>query len=396
VQPNKLLLERIDQAELIIFAPGTQHSSLFPSYLTLGLGSRIAQNVAARKILVTNLQEDAEIPDVSAVEIVDRALYYLQQRGTRPLPAPSLVTHYLINDPSSASSSTPYVPLGSLHSLEDPRLVRIANYEHELSGRHDAERVLAPFIDSLLETERAEQRVAVLLLETDSIDKIAQTVLEATRSGIALGRLDVSFFYASDETLVPELRDALPVPVTNVRREGVADEVSFRACLSDSEFEYVALFESSGMYRGEDLVDVLSLLRSGRLDAAWGSRRLFRGDVRQSYRMRYRRAPLMGTISYLGSHLLSLATLSLFGRYVSDTLSGVRAVRTSLVKSLPCTLDDKALNHHLLAHLLAHRGEIFETPIHFISMSPEKTKRTGPGDGLRALSALLAGRFSKG
>jgi hypothetical protein len=74
----------------------------------------------------------------------------------------------------------------------------------------------------------------------------------------------------------------------------------------------------------------------------------------------------------------------------------VRAVRASLVERLPCTLDDKVLNHHLLARLLGHRGEIFETPIHFISMSPEETKRTGPGDGLRALRALLAGRFSKG
>ena len=64
--PNPLLLERLDAAELIIYTPGTQHSSLLPSYLTQGLGARI--------------------PDVSAVEIIGRALYYLRQRGARAPP----------------------------------------------------------------------------------------------------------------------------------------------------------------------------------------------------------------------------------------------------------------------------------------------------------------------
>src|SRR5918995_630225 len=71
---------KIAAADVIIYAPGTQHSSLFPSYLTPGLSDAIAANLRAIKLLVTNIQEDAEITGSSAVDIIERATFYLQNR----------------------------------------------------------------------------------------------------------------------------------------------------------------------------------------------------------------------------------------------------------------------------------------------------------------------------
>ncbi len=42
---NPRVAEKIASAALIIYGPGTQHSSLFPSYLTPGLGDAIAGNL---------------------------------------------------------------------------------------------------------------------------------------------------------------------------------------------------------------------------------------------------------------------------------------------------------------------------------------------------------------
>ena len=87
------------------------------------------------------------------------------------------------------------------------------------------------------------------------------------------------------------------------------------------------LFESSGMYNGEDVPWLISHLLGGRLDAVWGSRRLSVRDIEESYRLKYRQHAVMGSVSRIGSHVLSLAYLLLYGRYVSDTLSGARVVR---------------------------------------------------------------------
>ncbi len=63
------------------------------------------------------------------------------------------------------------------------------------------------------------------------------------------------------------------------------------------------------MYRGEDLVGLASHLAVGRLDAVWGSRRLSVRDIHESYRLRYKSNMLLGAVSYIGSHVLSLAYL---------------------------------------------------------------------------------------
>ena len=104
---------------------------------------------------------------------------------------------------------------------------------------------------------------------------------------------------------------------------------AFLDAVRSDGYDYVGLFESSGMYRGEDLVALTAVLAQGRLDAVWGSRRLSVRDIHESYRLRYKSNTLLGAISYAGSHLLSLAYLLLYGRYISDTLSAVRAVRAT-------------------------------------------------------------------
>lgn len=111
--------------------------------------------------------------------------------------------------------------------------------------------------------------------------------------------------------------------------------------------------------------------------------------------MRYEKSPLLGALSGLGSNALSLATLALYGRYVTDTLSGARAVRRELLERVGFALEDKSLNHRLIAGVLGSGGELFETPVHFLSMAPEQAKRTTVGDGLRALGVLVAGRLRR-
>jgi hypothetical protein len=136
-----------------------------------------------------------------------------------------------------------------------------------------------------------------------------------------------------------------------------------------------------------------SHLAIGRLDAAWGSRRLSVRDIEQSIRLVYSKSPLSGAISRAGSHLLSVASLLVYGRYISDTLSGARAVRAEVVRGLEVPLTHKRANHHLLARLLRNRAEVLEIPVQFFPISPARVKRTGVGDGLRALMTLVAGRF---
>lgn len=390
---NDRVAAAVRDADLIVYAPGTQHSSLFPSYLTPGLSDAIAANLTAIKLLVTNIQSDAEITGSSAIDIVDRATYYLQHRGRLPIATPCLITHYVLNDPGQASSAVPYVPLGRLESIEDPRLVRIANFEEARTGRHDAGKILGPFVDSFVARWTTTQKVAVLLHEAGTTNKVVQTILEMVRGGIRELPVELTVFHDGPSEVEPGFAVSPGFPVR--RLEGTEEERDrrLRAILQDEGFDYVILFESSGMYNGEDIATLASHLNLGRLDAVWGSRRLSVRDIHESYRLKYRHRTVLGAVSYAGSHALSLLYLGLFGRYVSDTLSAARAVRVRDAVGIPVPLTHKLANQHLLSALLRRRAEMFEVPVQFFSISPEQVRRTTPLDGVRAIGTALAARL---
>ena len=385
IAPNTRLLARLGAADLIIYGPGTQHSSLFPSYMTPGLARTIAANVAAIKLLITNIHEDAETHDASAVELIQRALHYFDAAASTHFPAPCLVTHCLINAPDASASVASYVVPGAIDAIEDPRLVRIGNYEDGTTGRHDARRVVKPFVGALL-TRRERRRVAIRLYDADCATQQVQSLLEMVRGGIAGVSAEIVAFHTG-APLDARFARSLPFDVRTLAASG-EDDAHFRRFVRDEWFDYVVLFESSGMYGGEDVVELVRHLESGRLDAVWGSRRLSVRDIESSYRVRYRHNVVLGTLSYIGSHVLSLACLARYGRYVSDTLSGVRAVRTNDALALDVPLTDARANERLLAALLARKADILEIPVRFVPLSPARARRPTIADGLRALDAL--------
>lgn len=384
---NPRLVDKIARADLIVYSPGTQHSSLFPSYLTRGLSRAIAANLTALKLLITNIQSDAELTDATAVDIVQRAVYYLREKGRLPISTPFLITHYLFNDPRGGREEAPYVPLGRLDALEDPRLVRISNYEDGVTGRHDPSKVLTPFLHSFL-AEPVKQRVAVLLHDSGSRSKVTQTLLELVRAGLARVPAVTEVFYGGTDKIEDEFVAGFPFRVHYLGAEPGSDR-AFKEALVRDRFDYAVLFESSGMYNGEDVVTVVAQLASSRLDAVWGSRRLSARDIDASLRLRYQHKTGLRVASAIGSHVLSAAYLFLYGRYISDTLSGVRGVRAAVAAAPDIDLDDKRLNQRLLSRLLRDRAELLETPVRFYAISPDRVRRTTLGEGLASLASII-------
>ena len=388
---NPRLAAKIAAADLIIYAPGTQHSSLFPSYLTPGLSAAIAANLTALKIKITNIQSDAEITGSNAVNIIERAVFYLTGKGRDHTPTPCLITHYLINDPRADRPQSPYVPLGPIDAIEDQRLVRIANYEDGVTGQHDAMRVLAPFLDSI-QRRGIRQRIAVLLHDANSANKIAQTLLEMVRGGVDKLAVDLDGFYSGPVPLDPSFTERLPFPLTHLP----GGESTFAETARGGHFDYVLLFESSGMYRGENIVTLCAQLVSGRLDAVWGSRRLSVREIEASYRFRYHSNAFVGAVSYLGSYVLSLSYFVLYQRFISDTLSAVRAVRASDAFDATIDLMSPRVNHLLLARLLRRKADLLEIPVQFIPVSPNSVKHISVVEGLRSLAMIMWRRFRPG
>jgi 2-phospho-L-lactate transferase/gluconeogenesis factor (CofD/UPF0052 family) len=100
-------------ADVIVYGPGTQFSSLLPSYKTIGLAESLQESTAKVKLFVCNIEEDHDIQGKTASGIVDTALSIIGD----PENTKRYITHVLCNDsattaPGAASRVTGDVASG--------------------------------------------------------------------------------------------------------------------------------------------------------------------------------------------------------------------------------------------------------------------------------------------
>jgi 2-phospho-L-lactate transferase/gluconeogenesis factor (CofD/UPF0052 family) len=99
----------ISDADIIIYSTGTQHSSLYPSYITRGLTDAIVANKKAFKVFVTNIGEDYETPSYTAYDFITGALRYLRIGAGEEVPVSNLIDVALVNNCFSNKSLENYV-----------------------------------------------------------------------------------------------------------------------------------------------------------------------------------------------------------------------------------------------------------------------------------------------
>ena len=138
----------------------------------------------AIKLLITNIQTDAEIAGSSAVDIIDRALFYLNDKGT-PHAAVAVPDHALHRERSGRDETAAAVcaarpDRGARRSAAGPhRQLRGRRQRPPRRARRSWSRSSARSSSGA-----SAQRLAVLLHDAGSLNKVTQTLLEMVRGGI--------------------------------------------------------------------------------------------------------------------------------------------------------------------------------------------------------------------
>ena len=140
----KLALQR---ADVIIYSAGTQHSSLYPTYMSAGLAQTIADNKAAYKVFVTNIGADYETPSYRASDYILGAHRYLNLSDTRNYTMPELFDVVLINKSRLKADET-YVDYDEAGFADVPvRRVVEAFESASAPGKHDGNKVVQTILN---------------------------------------------------------------------------------------------------------------------------------------------------------------------------------------------------------------------------------------------------------
>ncbi|GAA3215153.1 2-phospho-L-lactate transferase CofD family protein [Actinocorallia longicatena] len=89
--PAAATLEALQGADLVVYGPGTPHSSLLPSYLTPGVADALTTGRAVARVFVANTRADHDSQGMTALDLVGRTLAYLGDPGNER----RTVTHVL-------------------------------------------------------------------------------------------------------------------------------------------------------------------------------------------------------------------------------------------------------------------------------------------------------------
>ena len=137
----------LQQADIIIYSAGTQHSSLYPTYMSAGLAPAIADNKSAYKVFVTNIGADYETPNYLASDYILGAHRYLNLSDTRNYTMDELFDVVLINQSRLKADET-YVVYDEAGFADVPVRRVVGAFESVAApGKHDGSKVVQTILD---------------------------------------------------------------------------------------------------------------------------------------------------------------------------------------------------------------------------------------------------------
>jgi dolichol-phosphate hexosyltransferase len=149
-----------------------------------------------------------------------------------------------------------------------------------------------------------------------------------------------------------------------------------RTALGHATEEFAAILDADLEYRASDLAEVLAPLLAGDARVVFGTRAW---TSQSSFSFWY----------VLGNKAVTMATNVIYNCWISDVMTGHKAMRTELFRSLKLRERGFAIEPEIAARVLRSGERIYEVPISYRARSREAGKKLTALDGLRVLRTLV-------
>lgn len=151
---------------------------------------------------------------------------------------------------------------------------------------------------------------------------------------------------------------------------------AIRTALAEARGAYTTIMDADLEYEPSDIPALLAPLRAGSAKAVFGTRGF---QSHSAFSFWY----------VVGNRAVTFAANLLYNSWVSDMMTGQKAMTTDLFRSLGLRERGFAIEAEITAKLLRRGIRIYEVPISYTARSREDGKKLLAADGLRVLRTLL-------
>jgi glycosyltransferase involved in cell wall biosynthesis len=156
---------------------------------------------------------------------------------------------------------------------------------------------------------------------------------------------------------------------------------ALRTALAAAEGTYATVMDADLEYSPADIPLLLEPLRTGDADAVFGTRGF---QAHSAYSFWY----------VVGNRAVSFAANVIYNCWISDIMTGQKAMRAEVFRSLNLRERGFAIEAEITARLVRKGIRIYEVPIVYKARSREQGKKLTTVDGLRVLRTLLRCRIA--
>ena len=159
---------------------------------------------------------------------------------------------------------------------------------------------------------------------------------------------------------------------------------ALRSGFRQAKGELVVTLDADGSHQPEEIPLVLRYIREGKADFVVGSR-FFDSEANQTK---------IPKINRTGNRMFNGLIWYLTGVQISDSQSGFRAIRSSLIKRMKLGSHGYEVESEMLVKALKMGARVAETPISFVQRTVGSSKLDPVKDGVRILYAIIASYLS--
>jgi dolichol-phosphate hexosyltransferase len=156
---------------------------------------------------------------------------------------------------------------------------------------------------------------------------------------------------------------------------------ALRTALAAAEGTYATVMDADLEYSPADIPLLLEPLRNGDADAVFGTRGF---QAHSAYSFWY----------VMGNRAVSFAANVIYNCWISDIMTGQKAMRTEIFRSLNLRERGFAIEAEITARLVRSGVRVYEVPIVYKARSRDQGKKLTTVDGLRVLRTLLRCRIA--
>lgn len=374
--------KEISKSDLIIYGPGTQFSSLIPSYLTKNI-TRYLNKSKAKKYLILNLKSDNDIyyeETLSLIDKIDKKLNFNSKYDN--------FDYIVFEDYANLD----YNPDEKVTKEIGKKILKLPS---SLDGiKHDHRLLVPNLINHYIASNKLNNVIhgnfiSIIIPTLDEGDRLYKSI---DRLLLYLNSHTVSYSYEillvdgqCDEYLQRNIYKKYG-NLVRYNKGALNRGESFATGIRHSRGDTIAFYPSDNEYDPSDLDVIISSLINSKYDGVIGNRS--HNNQNSSKRIIQR-----GFFSYYGG-FFATAFLYFFHKvFCSDVLSTLKAFKKNSLANIDFKCKKLDWDAELLIELTKNGGVIYELPINYISRTYKEGKKTTLINGLGMLYYIFKKKF---